>query len=127
VKLFRKNLLNRSIHILLSILILQQGFTYTLLNKSADFIEDESFETCLVEVLEWICRNDIDRQSGTELPEPQQSSEEERIETELLEDKELMPRTVSWTSGMLLYAFMHNTDWLSTKHSSLNKPPPELS
>ena len=123
----RKNLLSRSLHVLLSILILQQGFTFSVLNRSVAF-DVKLLETCLIEVLEWVCQEDVTLEAPwtEEIPQPQQSSEEERSESELLEDKELVPATKLSITLRISGAFSHDTFWFSANYCTRFTPPPEL-
>jgi len=123
----RKSRLNQILHILLSAFILQQSFAYDFLNKSIALTENATCKTCLVEVLGCIRHDDIDSRfpAGTDLPEPQQSSEDDRNETEP-EDKELILFASSWAADNLQRAFSHNTVWISSNFSFHFTPPPEL-
>lgn len=72
------------INILLSVLILHQGLTFTLLNSNfRTSCTNEAFESYFIEFLEWLSGKDIDISPFTSnISEPEQGAEEDRSEKE---------------------------------------------
>lgn len=129
----RKNHISKFLALLISVLMLQQGVISSKTGKAkADHTADDLFEGYVVELLEWVCEEDIDLRSNgySSIPvSAQQQEPESEKDTDETEDQEA--KNLITQQGLIVLPTnimqIHNRhNFLSRLFYTVATPPPEI-